>query len=36
MKVVFNIDGKKVPLNSLRYKSKEDQIEVNRPGNPGD
>ncbi|CAM8469786.1 TPA: hypothetical protein J4Z52_001170 [Escherichia coli] len=30
MKVVFNIDGKKVPLNSLRYKSKEDQIEVMR------
>ncbi|WP_145574287.1 hypothetical protein [Yersinia alsatica] len=30
MKVVFNINGKKVPLQSLQYISKENQLEVMR------
>ena len=30
MKIVFEVNGKKVPLKSLKYKSKEDQLEVMR------
>lgn len=30
MKQDFNVNGKKVPLQSLQYKSKEDQLEVMR------
>lgn len=30
MKIVFEMNGKKVPLKSLKYKSKEDQLEVMR------
>lgn len=30
MKMTFNINGKKVPPQSLKYKSKEDQLEVMR------